>query len=75
MSIGMQSGEIKSFRFEIQNLGMADEEEDGRSKSYSSYNDYSNEKPIFQKVFYQREDDTPSLDVRESTFSKQPSER
>jgi hypothetical protein len=30
MSIGMQSGEIKSFRLEIQNLGMADEEENGR---------------------------------------------
>jgi hypothetical protein len=54
---------------------MADEEENGRSKSYGSYNDYSNEKPIYQKVFFQREDDTPSLDVRESTFSKQPSER
>jgi hypothetical protein len=71
MSIGMQSGEIKSFRFEIQNLGMADEEEDGRTKSTSFFSDYSNEKPIFNKVFYQREDDTPSLDVRESTFSKQ----
>lgn len=47
MSIGMQSGEIKSFRFEIQNLGMADEEEDANSKSYGSHNDYSHEKPIF----------------------------
>jgi hypothetical protein len=50
---------------------MADEEEDGRTKSTSFFSDYSNEKPIFNKVFYQREDDTPSLDVRESTFSKQ----
>jgi len=52
MSIGMQSGEIKSFRFEIQNLGMAEEEELPKLNSNNVYSEYSNEKPIFHKVFY-----------------------